>query len=308
MRSLRALLAQWQPAGERLPPGGEASALGAAWPEAVGEDVARRTRASTYRDGTLTVVTPSSAWSHQLTFLAPTIVQRLRERCPQIDVRKLKFVVATGRSRALLAGAKQRDAHGGRMNPTAPGGAKRERTSAATAEASDDPALWLARLRREQAGLDGERHAQGWQRCASCGRWSRARRCQPCAQDQQRRADGRVAALIASAPWLRFEQHAAGAAWLDARTYARVRRSLLAQWERQLQDAQQRLRRDALEAADRIVAWSYVMLALHARQDDVSPAVLASTLGHRWANALLDAAAPHVSARERKAQRQAREK
>ena len=123
-QSLRALLAAYRPAGERTRAGGEAGALAAAWPESVGADVARRTRAATYRDGTLTVLTPSSAWSHQLTFLAPTIIERLRERCPGVDLRRLKFIVATGRSRALLVGAapaRRRRATSGARGPRARG-------------------------------------------------------------------------------------------------------------------------------------------------------------------------------------------
>jgi len=318
-KTLGALLAQWRPAGERVPLGGEAGALAAAWPEVVGEDVARRTRTAAFRDGTLTIITPSSAWSHQLTFLAPTILQRLCERCSGIAVRKLHFVVATGRSRALLAGRTQpmrpkksgADAISGRVagNSSHGGSAPSERASApAELGEADRPEVWLARLRDEQTRLDNKRVAQGWRRCRSCGRWSPEPACAPCVQAEERAADGRIAQLIAAAPWLRFAEHSRHTPGLDARAYSRVRRALLSQWERQVHDAQRRLRHDALDAADRIVAWSYVMLALHAHQADVTPAVLASTLGNHWADALLGSDAKRAGARERKAHKPLREK
>lgn len=306
-KSLRALLAHWHPAGERVALGGEVGALAAAWPDAVGEDVARRTRTTAFRDGTLTVITPSNAWSHQLTFLAPTIVQRMCERCPGVDLRKLRFVVATGRSRALLArGAQPRRAR--RYQTKTPIATLAQDAGHAACAVSNDPAVWLDNLRHEQTRLDRERLAQGWRRCRTCGRWSPKDVCEPCAQEARRHEEGLIAQRIAAAPWLRFEEHARSAPGLDARAYARVRRALLTQWEQQLRTAQRRLRRDALDAADRVVAWSYVMLTLHARQTDVSPAVLANTLGQKWADALNGRVTTRARERERKARQPVREK
>ena len=180
-KSLRTLLAHWQPAGERVPLGGEASALAAAWGDAVGEDVARRTRTAGFRDGTLTVITPSSAWSHQLTFLVPTIVQRLTKLCPGIGLRTLRFVVATGRSRALLArGVQPLRSRTTRRNATSDrtaassgiAGPGSERSGEPETRNSDEPAVWLERLRCEQAQLDRRRLEEGWRRCRSCGSWS----------------------------------------------------------------------------------------------------------------------------------------
>jgi hypothetical protein len=51
-------------------------------------------------------------------------------------------------------------------------------------------------------------------------------------------------------------------------------------------NARQRLRRDALDASDRVVAWSYAMLATQRRKDDLSEAALAGVLGRAWADAL----------------------
>ena len=57
------------------------AALTAAWPDAVGEAIARHAwplRIS--RDGTLHVATSSSTWANELTFFADEIVSRLEEQ------------------------------------------------------------------------------------------------------------------------------------------------------------------------------------------------------------------------------------
>ncbi|HTA37855.1 MAG TPA: DUF721 domain-containing protein, partial [Candidatus Acidoferrales bacterium] len=48
--------------------------LGAVWPELVGEDVARNSHPQRLLEGTLLIVTRSSAWSQELSFLAERIV------------------------------------------------------------------------------------------------------------------------------------------------------------------------------------------------------------------------------------------
>src|SRR5262249_25118182 len=61
-------------------PGGMPELL-AAWPESVGPEIARNAwPARAARDGTLHVSTSSSAWSFELTQLAPEIMRRLSER------------------------------------------------------------------------------------------------------------------------------------------------------------------------------------------------------------------------------------
>jgi hypothetical protein len=329
-RSLRALLSGWRPAGERTPPGGEAGALAAAWPEAVGADVARRTRTSTFRDGSLTVITPSSAWSHQLTFLAPTIIERLQASCPGVGVRRLKFVVATGRSRTLLArergvvprsqaraGVRGRDEKNltrPQEAGTADGGAAPGAGLDGAASSRDDLEGMLARLRAEQRQLDAQRARDGWVRCGACGRWSATPRCEPCAQEARRAADARIASALAGAPWLRRSELAMHVPDADPRSFERVRRALLTAWQQQLFNARARLRRGGLEAADRVVAWSYAMLLTQRRKDDVSYAMLANALDRDWADALrgpANAGLGRVSpsaASARKARRPTREK
>jgi predicted nucleic acid-binding Zn ribbon protein len=65
-----------------------------AWPAAVGEMVAANAwPARIARDGALHVNTSSSAWAFELTQLAPTIVERLRELLGESAPKALRFAV-----------------------------------------------------------------------------------------------------------------------------------------------------------------------------------------------------------------------
>lgn len=65
-----------------------------AWPEAVGEMVAANAwPARIARDGTLHVNTSSSSWAFELTQLAPTISEKLRDRLGKSAPPSLRFAV-----------------------------------------------------------------------------------------------------------------------------------------------------------------------------------------------------------------------
>jgi len=65
-----------------------------AWPEAVGPMVAANAwPARIARDGTLHVNTSSSTWAFELGQLAPTIVERLREKLGESAPKALRFTV-----------------------------------------------------------------------------------------------------------------------------------------------------------------------------------------------------------------------
>ncbi len=297
-RPLRALLDAWSPAAPRDGGGDEAARLAAAWAEAVGQDIARRTRAGKYREGTLCVLTAGSAWSHQLTFLAPTIIERLRMRAPSVPLRRLRFVVATGRTRILL----DRESNGGkglasRRGENGPKGPLLQRESAG----SKDPAPQsieelVARMRREQSALDARRAAAGWRRCDRCGVWRPGStgpkgpipQCEPCDQAARRASDGRIARVLRAAPWQAVDDVARAVAGATKGAVERVQRMLRSDWERHLQHAGRRLRRGALEPGDRVTAWSLVMLAAQRPQSDIGRAAVEASLGREWAEALFD--------------------
>ena len=70
------------------------AALTAAWPEVVGDTVARRAWPLRIgRDGTLHVATASATWAHELDLLGAEILARLVERLGDDAPSKLRFAV-----------------------------------------------------------------------------------------------------------------------------------------------------------------------------------------------------------------------
>jgi hypothetical protein len=68
------------------------SDLVAAWPDLVGEQIARNAWPSRLgRDGTLHVATSGSAWAFELTQLAPELLARLREGLGEAAPQALRF-------------------------------------------------------------------------------------------------------------------------------------------------------------------------------------------------------------------------
>src|SRR5215472_8210350 len=160
MKPLNAILEKWEPGEVRAD---EGSVVTSVWSDAVGEDVARRTRAGRLRDGVLTVYTAGSTWSHQLTFLAPSIVAELNARCPGAHVKRLRFVVAAGRMKAMLDGFVR--------TPKTRGASHFEIASATVDDAPDDAEDVVRRLRMRQQALDRRRQRDGWTRCPACSNW-----------------------------------------------------------------------------------------------------------------------------------------
>ncbi len=77
----------------RFGPSGTIGRLVDVWPAAVGESIARNAwPARVARDGTLHVHTASAAWTFELTQLAPTILERLREDAAEAAPKALRFV------------------------------------------------------------------------------------------------------------------------------------------------------------------------------------------------------------------------
>jgi hypothetical protein len=296
---LSTILDRWKPA--HYAGDGDPSAIVAAvWPDAVGPDVARRTRPGKLRDGVLTVYTAGSTWSHQLTFLAPAIVAELKALSPSAGVQRLRFVVATGRTKAYLDGLTRPSVARSRL----PG-----RASSADAPAVDDEAEnaedIVARLRRRQQALDRRREREGWRRCSECGAWRNPAgnagtaddACAVCVEEARCAADNRIERILTNAPWLRQGAVASHVADADDAAYDRVRRRMLSRWEEQIFLARRRLRRNELHATDRVVAWSYLMLRTGMQQHVIGRAVVADALGEDWADVL----AGPASARHREA-------
>jgi predicted nucleic acid-binding Zn ribbon protein len=106
-----------------------------AWPELVGEEVARNAwPARIARDGTLHVHTSSSAWAFELGQLGPTILERLRETLPKTAPPAVRFAVGNLPEPELTTAE--------RAGPEAPRPGPKERAAAAELTASlTDPEL-----------------------------------------------------------------------------------------------------------------------------------------------------------------------
>src|SRR5581483_10894022 len=104
MQPLRSVLGSWQPGSAvREDP---LSHLRAQWATIVGEEIAANSRPSELVRGSLLVVTRSSAWSQQLSFLSERIVDAVRE-ATGATLEGIRFRVGRIGSRARPAAARK---------------------------------------------------------------------------------------------------------------------------------------------------------------------------------------------------------
>jgi hypothetical protein len=104
-----------------------------AWPEAVGEQIARNAwPARLARDRTLHVATASSTWAFELAQLEPKLLQHLRERLGSAAPESLRF--APGK----LPEPSADDAAAGRVAPRKPTAEERELASAVASGIEDE--------------------------------------------------------------------------------------------------------------------------------------------------------------------------
>ena len=124
----------------------------AAWPEAVGEAIARNAwPARIARDGTLHVSTSSSTWAFELAHLAPELLARLRELLHESAPKALKFSPGPIPDSPAQGGGTQVPTS--RRDPTPE---ERARAAEISAEIEDDELReWVARA--AAASLAGQR-------------------------------------------------------------------------------------------------------------------------------------------------------
>ena len=88
----RSLAAALGSALERAEPATLLAAVQRAWPEAVGEAIAREGHPVSERDGVITVACRSATWAQELDLLSDQILVRIREKLPSDDeLRGLRF-------------------------------------------------------------------------------------------------------------------------------------------------------------------------------------------------------------------------
>jgi predicted nucleic acid-binding Zn ribbon protein len=66
------------------------------WPLVAGERIARHARATSFRDGELTVEVEGSAWMHELAFLKRELVRNLNRHLGADVIRDVRLVPARG--------------------------------------------------------------------------------------------------------------------------------------------------------------------------------------------------------------------
>jgi len=66
------------------------------WPEVVGEEIAGRTNASRFSDGTLIVEVTHPTWMHELSFMRKEIVGKLNAALERDAVTGIHFVLSGG--------------------------------------------------------------------------------------------------------------------------------------------------------------------------------------------------------------------
>jgi hypothetical protein len=265
MLKLSEALAGWKPdqnAAAREP----IVLLEAGWEEIVGPEVARNSHPTGITDGTLTIATRSSAWSHQLSFLAEHVLRAVAARIPDAGVERLRFRVGKLAERCGPS-------HG-RPRPGDPLRRDERPDSASPAEA-------LARFRRDVEQRRHARRSQGWQECRGCGALLEAAKavfCPACAAAREQERTAATARLLFEAPWLGYPGTAALVDGLQEEEYERIRTFLLRHWWGMLVQARaaKRLSRDDRE---RLVASSYVLLQSKLPPEEIMPATVRSILG-----------------------------
>jgi hypothetical protein len=105
----------------------------AAWPRIAGEGVARHAWPATLgRDGTLSVSTDSSVWAFELTQLAPTFLERLREALGDAAPKAIRFAAGA------VPTPPAEPAREARASPPAPGAEERALADALAAGIEDE--------------------------------------------------------------------------------------------------------------------------------------------------------------------------
>lgn len=277
-----------------------AGALAAAWERAVGGQIALRSRPTRLNAGILTVLTASSAWSDELTFLAPTIIEALRRAVPEAKLRRLRFMVASGRTKLLLEGARFR---GRGVLRKESHNVHARVTHEPQAGVEEDASATVARLAQLQRSLDDWRDRTGWRRCTACQRRfipesTATALCAPCAGSRRTKEQACIERAMMQAPWLSARELNVALPNFKAAAYERARQRLLTRWQFEIAAAERRLRRATLTPEDRMAAWSYLMLLTGMPQRDIGRAVARDVLGLPWTSALFDdGVAPKEEAR-----------
>lgn len=270
MKRLRSALAAWKP-GES-PDTDPLLTLKSQWSAIVGDEVAASSMPAELSRDALLVVTRSSAWSQQLSFLSEKVIAAVRERTG-IPLERLRFRV-------------------GRVSEQTPHRKSPARSAPRVRrERRDEPPTLEAAVERFRASITSSERAKaraGWKECIRCGvriHPSSGSCCAPCENARLAERDARVARLLFEAPWLGYAGIAPLVDGLSLQEYRATRLTLLRRWK----DVLERVRRTGgakLTTRDRMIASSYVLLKSELDPERIAPAVVRDLLGDELHNIL----------------------
>jgi hypothetical protein len=261
LRPLRTMVAGWQPVA---PVANDPLAiLTRAWPGIVGARVAEHSQPLELSGEALVISTRSSAWSQQLQFLSPQILERLRELGSLPPVTRIRF--RTGPLRTARGGSPV-------PRPAARAAAARQ-LSLPPGPALDERDAF-ERLRGRIAGVS--RAAAG--HCAGCGAPTEdAVRCAPCRGEAERGRRLELERLLFNLPWLDLRGVRGLLPDIEPAEFDAARRDLLQRWWTALERA--RRTGKPLSRRERQIASSYVLLHSGLDPERITPAVVRNLLG-----------------------------
>ncbi|HTX60000.1 MAG TPA: DUF721 domain-containing protein [Verrucomicrobiae bacterium] len=266
MLKLAEALRAWSPA-EGAGTADPVVLLGAAWSEIVGEHNAANSHPAQLAGDTLMIVTTSSVWSAQLSYLAEQILETVHLRLPRAGIARVRFRVG----KLPVRGSRTR--------------ATRVMGGDAAASETRVPALdareALRRFRASVEGAQRAKRARGWKQCLRCDALiapDDGPLCTACEIAGEAERERQISRLLFEAPWLGFGGTAELVEDLRVHEYESVRRRLLSRWWDRLRRVQVtgKLSRDG---TDRLIASSFVVLKSEARPERLTQAIVRNLLG-----------------------------
>jgi len=267
MQPLRAALASWQPA--KTVAGDPLSHLRAQWATIVGEDIASNSRPAELVRGSLLVVTRSSAWSQQLSFLSERIVDAVR--------------ASTGVS---LEGVRFRVGRIGSRSGASPARTALARKRTAPRPAADTLESAVAMFRHDVTSAERAKAGAGWKECNRCGIRivpDTGSFCAACVNARGAERSAAIARLLFEVPFLGYSGISDHVEHLSRDEYERVRSKLLARWWDALKQLQ-RSGRKRVSRRERDIVSSYILLKTRLDPEKIAPAVVRDLLGEELYN------------------------
>ncbi|HEV2261166.1 MAG TPA: DUF721 domain-containing protein [Candidatus Rubrimentiphilum sp.] len=275
MQPLRSLLSAWQPGSSDL--SDPLSQIRAQWTTIVGDEIAANSRPVELARGALIVVTRSSAWSQQLSFLSERIIAAVAQ-ATQTKLDQVRFRVGRVAQRQLnVVGRKE---------------IRRSRLREVQPAPTLDSAV--ATFREDVQKAQRAKASAGWKECNRCGAPVVADTealCSPCANARANERAATLARLLFEVPFLGYAGIAEHVENLSRNEYDSVRSKLLARWW----DLLTQLRasgRARVTKYERDVASSYVLLKTELDPERIAPPVVRDLLGDDLYNMLYGSEQP----------------